>query len=236
MSKTFFVAERMERKTRLWVLAAMVLVWLGCVGIVSIVAIIGKSRGSNVADWEMVAVGTMFLLGIVLTGRYICFQDFAKHYILAVRMGRSKREFLISHLVFELFFIIISFAMTYLLYKLEFFIYGQLGFGKYEFSLEEVFQLKSLVEVTMILSVMSMFAGAVFLWKAWVPWIFWCAGCFGIGKIVKLFEQTGEKSDILYEIIGWIDQLPAVADIVIVLFVAIGLAVASKKILYSRNL
>ncbi len=235
MNRTFWKVGKMELENKITVLLVMLGCWLLSIAIVAIAATIGRSQGANVSDWEMVAVGTLFLIGIILVGRYVAFQEFAKQYVLAVRMGRRKREILVSHLVFEAVFLVVSLVLTFLLYRLELYIYDKLGLVRFEFSLESFFAIKPLVCLTIILSVVSMFAGALFLWKPWVPWIFWCVGCFGVSRS-QIFDQMEDKLGVFYGAVKLFRELPVVGEVIIVLVIAIVLTVVSKKILYSRNL
>lgn len=236
MNRTMLKFSKMELENKITVLFVMVGMWILTVGIVGIISTIGNSHGADVAGYEMVAVGTMFLIGIIMAGRYISFQDFAKQYVLAVHMGRRKRDILAAHLLGEVVFIILSFVLTFLLYKAELFLYDKFGFVKYEFSLDSFFTMKPLVCLTIILSVMSMFAGALFLWKAWVPWIFWCGGCILLGRVTSFIHQIKNQSGVIHDIVNWFCELPIVGEAGIVLVAAVALGIAGKKILYSRNL
>lgn len=237
MNRTMVKFGKMELENKITVLCIMLGVWALTIGIVAIVATIGKSQGANVAGWEMVAVGTLVLIGILMLGRYISFQDFAKQYVLAVRMGRRKRDILVSHLVFEVIFVVLSLAVTFLLYQCELWIYDKLGFVKYEFSLDDFFQIRLLICITVLLSVVSMFAGALLLWKPWIPWLVWCGGCFLFSRTIPtITEQLEEKSGVFYQIINGFSKVPVIDEIVIALIISIALGIVSKKLLYSRNL
>lgn len=236
MNRTMLKVVRIELKNKIVILCIMFGFWLLVIGAVAMVAAIEGSLGAEVSDWEMVALGSMMAIGIILAESYITFRDFGDRYVLAVYMGRKKRDILIAHLLAEAVFNIVSFALAYVLYQAELRIYDKIGFVKYEFSLDGFFDIKLLLCLVVILSVLNMFAGALYLWKAWVPWLVWIAGCILIGRIGSLVHKMMNQSGAFRELVNWFWELPLAADVGMVLLVAIVMGMAARRILYSRNL
>lgn len=233
MVKTFFQVEKMERKARIIEWIAILIAWILMVLIVTIAFF---AFVKNPAEQEMITVGTFIALLIILMGRYITFQGFGRQYILAVRMGRKKSSFLISHLILEFIFISISMVVTYLLYKLELHLYRQLGIVNFEFTLDGFFDLRVTTCLVILLSVLNMFFGAIYLWKVWIPSAFWCVICLSMGRAGSWIEGIKTDSGIVHQIGTVLNKIPAYGGMLIVLGIAGIMVFISKKILYSRNL
>lgn len=236
MSRTIFGVGRRQLKNKRIILGIIFGLWLLIIAAVAIAAVIGDGLYGDVSGWEMVTLGSVMGIAVITAGTYMTFRNFANLYVLAVYMGRKKRDILLAHLAVEVAFNMAAFALVYVLYQTELLLYEKLGFVKYEFLLDDFFAIKPLICLVILLSVVNMLVGTLYLWKAWVPWLFWMCGFVLMARMGSLVHEMKNLSGVFDKLVNWFWELPLAADAGIALVIAMLITVAAKRILYSQNL
>ena len=214
MFKQLLSTMKLHKQTPLGIVLCEVFAFLLGFGLVCLVLTTDTTTDSHVT------LGTIFALaGLVIyffVGAFTYVQDFN----LAISMGKTRREFLITHVLEQLLCVAAGYALLLLLSLLEGQLYGLMFPWAYsEFSLLSVLLdwrlalgvIPGVVIVMMFLGAMHCRFGKTF---AVIAYFVWLACCMSLPHIASLFE-AGHPAVI------WILRIPAAG------WVGIGVAAAA---------
>ena len=181
-------------------------------------------------ETSWICVGTLIALVVMIFFALMNFLSYHQEFMLALSMGQTRRDFLITYALCQMFWMIASYVVILLINQMEQMYYTSMFSDK-----EQAIVFSFLTDWKFItpfipgMAVLSMFLGSLYsrFGRKFgvVIYFVWIGSCILVPRFIKHWDEyAGLLHDEVGAFAAWIFAIPPMAWIVVGLFAVLGMA------------